>query len=681
MVAMPPIRHPWRNPAVAQIVICLIAAFSSPPGAHAGPPVPDPVHRAEILETTHHVPRPRDAGTATPHDRMTSAVHDPRDDYDVRYIELDLDLTDLDREYMTGRVMIDLDCLADGLDLIALDFDGEFEIGAILVDGVESACSWDQGSLQIEMPEPAVLGGSHRVEVEYEGLPAGPRFRYDTYADEAWIWTLSQPEWARTWWPCKDRPDDKADSARVRITVPDWMTATSVGTLESLDYPVPGAAAFTWFERYPIAPYLISVTAGNFVLLDEMYEDPAGWSLPLHHYVFDDLVDKAREDFNIAPGAMRIFSEAFGPYPFLGQKYGVTLFGWPGAMEHQCNTSYGYRLVDGRHTYDWIYVHELAHMWWGNAVTCATWADIWLNEGLASWSEAYWWEQVYGPEAYREYMTGTQVVRDPSGPLYNHERWFDVNTIYNRGAWVVHMLRGALGDSLFFRALADYRELYEGSSVTTAQFQASLEASTGMSLDWFFESWVHGVDRPHYEFSHTYEPDAGPGSAGRLRMRLDQVQTSAGHFTMPVTIRVIGPGGGDFRFWNDPDSRDFVIDLPGPPEAVILDPDDWILKNVRTSGYGLPVLRTQPSPFVRSARITRSGRGTGPTEWRIVSVHGREVAHGVTPAPPPGSLRSWVWDGKGPDGRRLPSGVYFIHTSLPVDPAAPPVSGRLVLLN
>ncbi|MEZ4654084.1 MAG: M1 family aminopeptidase [Candidatus Eisenbacteria bacterium] len=504
---------------------------------------------------------------------------------------------------------------------ITMDLIDAMTVESVEVDGSSAPFLHTQDLLTVTLGTPIPEGESATVRVSYHGHPPqdGYGLYFDTHAGRSFIWTISEPSDARRWWPVKDRPDDKADSCRVRITAPVSMTATSNGRLESTAPGLSGTQVWTWVERHPIAPYLICVNAGDFEVVSDSWDRPGGGTMPIDSYVFPEQMGAAATDFSIAPGALSAFSERFGIYPFADEKYGITVFGWGGGMEHQTNTSYGHFLITGDHRYDWIYVHELSHQWWGDNVTCATWADTWLNEGFASWCEALWYEHEGGFGAYRDYMTQSQRVRDPSGPIYDYPDPFDGNTIYNKGAWAAHMLRGVLGDSVMFSALADYRVAYQNRSVTTEQLRASLEASSGRDLSWFFDEWIYGMNRPHYRVSSFAESH---GSGQRVYVHLDQTQADP-YFTMPVQIRVqAGVEEKTAVLFNDPDHEDLVVDLEsGGPVSVTVDPDQWILRTVESGAYELNLITTALPAAATGASVSDTlvaRGGTPPYSWQAI---------------------------------------------------------------
>ncbi|MCP4580963.1 MAG: M1 family metallopeptidase, partial [candidate division Zixibacteria bacterium] len=262
-------------------------------------------------------------------------------------------------------------------------------------------------------------GEEFTTVVYYNGHPPGSYFGSFTWETHGGgnpiISTLSEPEGAREWWPCKDQPRDKSDSSDVKITIPDDLVGTSNGLLTEVIDNGDGTLTYCWHNSYPITTYLISVSISNYEEFTDWYVNTDGDSMPIVNYVYPEHFDDAQEDLGITAEVMEIFAELFGEYPFMREKYGHSIFPWGGAMEHQCNKSYGDGLITGHHYYDYIVAHELAHMWFGDMISPDIWPEIWMNEGFASYSEALWTEAIQGYEAYRSYMNNANRVNDPSG--------------------------------------------------------------------------------------------------------------------------------------------------------------------------------------------------------------------------------------------------------------------------
>jgi len=189
---------------------------------------------------------------------------------------------------------------------------------------------------------------------------------------------------------------------------------------------------------------------------------------------------------------IRVFSEMFGEYPFMNEKYAVAMFMWNfGGMENQTITGIGERYISGLNFYEDLLIHELAHSWWGNAVTPKSWKDIWLNEGFATYSEALYYEYVFGKDQLPVEMQKFKRVNH-KGRLYNPKGDLFSSMIYQKGAWVLHMLRRETGDSLFFSILREYYKQFNHKTASTEDFLNVCKKVSNMNLDEFFRQWVYG---------------------------------------------------------------------------------------------------------------------------------------------------------------------------------------------
>jgi hypothetical protein len=284
--------------------------------------------------------------------------------------------------------------------------------------------------------------------------------------------------------------------------------------------------------------------------------------------------------WSLVPEAIGIFADNFGEYPFINEKYGHANFNWGGAMEHQTMSS-----MSGVSGFGWaITVHELAHQWWGDMITCGSWHDIWLNEGWASYAEALYYLEVMGWSHYRSYMNN--MAYRGGGTIYVEDTtdvWsiFDGNLSYDKGAWVVHMLRGVLGEEAFFDGVdAYYHSAHQYGSATTEDFKNVFEAATGVELDWFFDEWIYGTYVPHYRYSYGSVPSDTGGYDVFVMVR--QIQTTNPQvFHMPLDIVVnFGPGDNDTVVCPIASRRElFKFNYPDDITSVDLDPADWVLKS------------------------------------------------------------------------------------------------------
>jgi len=456
-------------------------------------------------------------------ERQESGIILDQTDFDVTHWILDINVTDIAGETITGYVTMTSSPTIDGLTEVDYDFHSNMDVDSVMMNGEHVTYSHLSHVITITLDRTYNLGDLFTTTVFYNGHPEGSgfgSFTWDSHSGHPLITTLSEPEGARDWWPCKDMPHDKADSADVIITVPDDLVATSNGVLVSDIDNGDGTRTFHWDISYPITTYLICLSITNYQSFTDWYVSEQGDSMPIVNYVFPEHYNQAVEDLNITDDAIGFFASIYGEYPFIEEKYGHSIFGWGGAMEHQCNTSYGRWLIRGDHYYDWILVHELAHMWFGDMITCDIWPEIWMNEGFASYSEALWFEHLFGFETYINYMTNSNSVSYPSGPIYDPDQLFDGNTVYNKGSWVLHMLRGVMGDEAFFDGMYAYAndpEFMYGT-ITTREFQAVMEQYYGADLGWYFDEWIWGRNRPFYTYSWMDEDNRN--SRRRLMMSL-----------------------------------------------------------------------------------------------------------------------------------------------------------------
>ena len=521
-------------------------------------------------------------------------------DFDALYYHLTLDIRNFSGRIVWGNTLITVRSLANDLDELILDLCSSLTVDSVIGNG-SLGFTLSNNLLTVALDRTYLNGEELSVRVYYHGTPCQTNlfttFTYQsrqvqfTYVPT--IFTLSEPYGARDWWPSKNVPNDKADSVRVSIIVADTLTATSNGVLESLTALPPSSRMFTWVERYPISTYLVSIAATNYTSFTNWYIAQNGDSVPIVHYSYPEKLAAAQVSWNPLPAMMTFNAQLFGEYPFVAEKYGHTMMSYgSAAMEHQCNTSYDRSLTDGYHTYDYIVQHELAHQWWGDDVTLASWTDIWLNEGFASYSEALWVEHVNGYGALRTYLFAAAGLRvtDPSGPVYNPTTMFDGNTVYNKGGWIVHMLRGAIrDDSVFFAALREYRARHSYGNATTQELLSDISDVAGFDLSPYVHTYLYRTNRPVFDVSFG---SAWRRDAWQTVVRIHQTQTNPDTtFCTRLDLRLTN-GADSLRFrvdnreWNER----YYFALPFPPAALTVDPDDWVLKQVFSEPLPLTIL-------------------------------------------------------------------------------------------
>jgi aminopeptidase N len=416
----------------------------------------------------------------------------------VTYYRLELEVL-TQPNYLIGKVTITGKCLINNSSALTLDLMNTMVIDSVLVNSQRNNFIQHNSSFDISLNHPSVTGEVLSIDVFYEGLPVATGFGsfvFDSHAGIPWVYSLSEPYGAKDWWPCRDDPSDKADSADIIITCDSTLKVGSEGTLASVNNNGNGTATYHWKERYPIASYLISIAITNYAQFSNWFRYSDRDSMEILNYVLPEHYSTAFENLPRVVDMMSIYSNL---YPFVREKYGHSEFGRGGAMEHQTMTS--------TTTFDEMTLaHELAHQWFGDMITCRTWYDLWLNEGFAQYSTALYLERKYGISSYWVYMNSQlDYAKSASGiigapDISSVGNLFNVSRTYSKGASVLHMLRHILGDSIFFRSIYTYANdpALKYSTASIGDFKSVCETVSGKDLTYFFQEWIYGESFPEY---------------------------------------------------------------------------------------------------------------------------------------------------------------------------------------
>ena len=430
-------------------------------------------------------------------------------------------------------------------------------------------------------------GDTFSIEIHYEGTPkrAGlSSFVFGEINGRSAVYNLSEPTFSSTWYPCNDLPDDKA-LADIYITNDSVYTSVSNGALVNEEI-TGGRKTFHWKILYPISTYLICLYSSVYVSFTDYYHsDISGDSLPLEYFLFPEHLENGKKDFEEHPKMMKFFSDTFGEYPFMKEKYGVAEFLWQlGAMEHQTITGIGSNFVSGRRFFTDIYVHELAHHWFGDAVGPKTWKDIWLNEGFATYCEALYDENKAGPNALRSTML-SKYSDNFSGKLYDPGDDLFSKTVYDKGAWVLHMLRWEVGDSTFFKILRNYFEMYKYKSASTDDFKNICEEVSGKNLTRFFDQWVYTGD-DQIKLNINWKIESEQNNVITIRLDFSQLQEKYKEYHFPVELQFADNNNRkeSVRFYIDKTETTFYQKLKFIPQSIIADPDNWLLADIKVNG-------------------------------------------------------------------------------------------------
>ena len=588
--------------------------------------------------------------------------------FDVFSYYLDLDL-DPDRKWLNGRVTIDGISLVSGLEHLEIDLYNHLTVDSVKQSGSDRSFTHDNQIISVNLEKPLNINEHFQLSIYYQGNPEEFRYRsfgWNNHATGNIIWTLSEPYGSPAWWPCKDDPKDKADSVLVEVTVPAGLIAVSNGILTYAS-ETQNTTTYRWETGYPMSTYLVSLAISNYIQFSEWYHYSHNGSMELSYFVYPEHENQAREDLNITLDMLKFFASVFGQYPFVKEKYGMAIFPWAGGMEHQTITSYGAALIRGDHHFDYINAHELAHQWFGDCITMRSWSHIWLNEGFASYAEALWFESIYGTTFYHNYVNRWD---DPplNGAIFvvdslNQSALFS-RLVYDKGAWTLHMLRGVLGDSIFFESMRRYatdpRVAY--GTATTEDFQLICEETANIDLSWFFEQWVYRGGRPKYEAQ--WSVSETPPYITTLQIR----QTNDTLFTMPLELKISGEElDTSVVFWDSLAFQQFEIETDQKPDNLSIDPDNWVLKNVSLVRVEAPLPRefkvsqNFPNPFNNQTRVLLSLPDPALVTFDIFNILGEKVY--AESAQYTNGYWTIIWNGTNNYGLAVASGLYIYRVS------------------
>ncbi|MBI5852519.1 MAG: hypothetical protein HZB39_16020 [Planctomycetes bacterium] len=333
---------------------------------------------------------------------------------DALHHKLELDL-DFAAHAIAGTNHLTYRSGAVGLSTVTLDLVSALSVSAVRVNGTRVGFSRPLDQIVVMLDRAYDPGQQFTIDVDYGGVPPpgssfGGLVFTTTNGGRPVAWTLSEPWDARAWWPGRDQLGDKS-TFEMWVTHPATMATVSNGLLQGVDALPNARARSRWSIGYPIPPYLASFVCTEFSTRTDTYTG-YGANMPVQFWVFPEDFAGWQTGMDRVVPMITAFSSRYGQYPFVTEKYGVAQFTWGGGMEHATVSSQS-GITES------LTAHELSHQWWGDAITCATWHDIWLNEGFATFSEAIWYETKTGG-TLADYLTAMRSRKptQTSGTVY-----------------------------------------------------------------------------------------------------------------------------------------------------------------------------------------------------------------------------------------------------------------------
>ena len=509
--------------------------------------------------------------------------------YNVNYYHLDIQIDPINQT-IDGSLLCRVEVL-NSMDTLLLDLDEPFNVSSVLIktnegDFTEATFTHANFQLYIIIPDGAIEGDMVSAQVFYNGAPRiadnppwGVGFVWETTSSgDPWLGVACEDDGADIWWPCKDHPSDEPDSMNISLTVPNPLVCVSNGQFINSEDNGDNTSTYHWFVSTPINNYNVTFYAAEFSLIEDTYISNSGLSIPFYFAVLPEDYDEALAYMDVFLTEFNFLEEICGPFPF-----GIDKHGWAHApywgMEHQTIIAYGHNFTVNSWGYDYIHYHELAHEWWGNHITANNWADIWIHEGIATYTEALYVEHLHDLDSYLDFMFYKRPNDNHPYPLAPREeltasQGFGLNP-YSRGASAMHTLRYHLGDEDLFELLKrwnypdpnDFDNTHGRLSriLSTEDLKEQAEEVTGRDLTAFFEAIFREASYPDLhvfrtqnQTSFTWDTENG--------IPLD--------LNIPVVIN-----GEEQTIEMDEGQGSIAISIE---DELVIDPDKWILMSVPT---------------------------------------------------------------------------------------------------
>ena len=581
------------------------------------------VHDIALMEQSAHQ---RNIAGNISMESITSASNN----YDVKYYRCEWEINPAVR-FITGKVTVYF-VITAATNNIQIDLMNPLTVDSVKQRNTLLTKQHINNTLSFDFPVAINAGVLDSVSIYYKGIPPNNgfgSFETTTHAGTPVMWSLSEPYGSRDWWPCKNGLDDKADSIDILVTAPQQYRAAANGLLQSETLIAGGTKKLAyWKHRYPIASYLVCFAVTNYAVFNNSVL-LGNTSLPMQTYCYPESLASFQAGTQNVLDALQFFHANFGDYPFIKEKYGHVQFSWGGGMEHQ-TASFMVNVNES------LVAHELGHQWFGDKVTCGSWEDIWLNEGFATYLAAVYLENKYPATIINSRKNVINNITSATGgsvwvdDTTNVGRIFSGRLSYNKGSYLLYMLRWKLGDQVFLNGLKQYindPKLAYGFAKTD-DLKRNLEQVSGQNLAEFFKDWFKGQGYPSYNVQWT------PIGSEYVNIKMNQTtsHTSVDFFELPVAL----------KFKNATQEKTIVVDNKTNGETffknigfiadtVLIDPEYWLVtKNNKSAKVpdattGQNVVQVFPNPVGNQFYIYMRKMVSGTASVNLYNALGQRV--------------------------------------------------------
>ena len=502
-------------------------------------------------------------------------------DIDLHYVDFYWELNPK-VNYIKGKIKYHFTTINE-ISILPFDLANSINVDSIKFRNTNLLAVHQNDVLEILLNTIINSGTSDSIEIYYQGAPEQTGFGAFSVGEHSGapvLWTLSEPYGDKQWWPCQSNLADKIDSIRVKVKTPKPYLVGSNGLLTKVD-SVDTSYIYTWEHHYPIASYLVAVAVSNYAVLNDTIHLKNGVR-PFINYVYPEQYELSKTQLIETKSIIRLFEKLFGEYPFYKEKYGHAQCNIGGGMEHQTMSFMG-NFNRG------LIAHELAHQWFGDKITCASWKEIWLNEGFATYLAGLINDFGINDNAWEVFKT--QSMSDAklatTGSVYVDDttsvsRVFDYKLTYVKASLILHMLRWKIGDSLFFEGCRNYMSdpniMYSFSNTELLKYH--LENTSGLNLDEFFEDWYYGEAYPNYEIQWQQNNDLSIS----VNIKQNTISRTVDFFEMPVPIRFKNDTRDTILVFNNTfNNQNFSTPINFKVNSAEADPEKWILADYKMS--------------------------------------------------------------------------------------------------